>query len=353
MKQTKLILIAILCGVFLVLGGMLIWGITGSGYIRINRGAYEEDGKILGKYIKVLEYETPASQVKQLNILFDKNSNDIYFYESENENILIKEYVNKEPSEKEKTTIKEATGVLTVEGKKKNHGISLGFNNEHGYVEVYLPTSYQGDLKACSISGDILAEMDFILSKETDFTMSSTSGNIELLKVEAENVDISTVSGDVNIKELNADTSISTTSGDVDVEDCDGDCKINTVSGDVGLEDLKGEFDVSTTSGGLEIERIAGGGEVSTVSGDISLQFDALKADLDISTVSGWVSIYLPKEAALHFDASTTSGEINTFFDEELSFNKKGNKASGTYGDGSAYDIEIDTTSGDVEVRSN
>lgn len=176
--------------------------------------------------------------------------------------------------------------------------------------------------------------MDFILGEKAEFKVATTSGDVDLLKVQAESTDITTVSGELTIQEITGDTKLSTTSGDITVKKVTGDMKL------------------STTSGVVEVYGNAGGGEVSTVSGDIRLAFVTLQADLDISTTSGVVQISLPEDTSIDFDASTTSGEISTFFDSSLSFNKKGNKASGVYGNGTPLKVEVATTSGDVTVRA-
>lgn len=351
MRQSKLILISILSGIFLLLCGVLVWGIAGFGF-RVNNHD-NDDYIVFDDYTKVLELEVPAERIEVLNLFFDKNSNDIYFYMNDSEQILIEEYVNTELSEKEKTKVTEANGMLTLDSPKRNTGIiSLG-KSRSGYVKVYLPASYKGDLTATVLSGDIDSDMDFILEKDAEFAASSTSGDINLLKVEAKTVDISSVSGDVEVEAITGDTSISTTSGDIDVSACIGNCEADTVSGDIDINSVTGKVDFSTTSGDVWARELSGGGRTSTVSGDVELYFTKLYENLSVSTTSGIINIYIPQDSAVDFEASTTSGDINTFFDDALSFNKKGNQASGTYGDGEAVLLEVDSTSGDVDIRQN
>lgn len=85
------------------------------------------------------------------------------------------------------------------------------------------------------------------------------------------------------------------------------------------------------------------------MSGDIRIFLDELQGGLDISTTSGDVSLQLPKTASLSLHFSSTSGECVTFFDEELSFNKKGNKAEGQHG-GGEHSIDVSTVSGDLSI---
>ena len=62
----------------------------------------------------------------------------------------------------------------------------------------------------------------------------------------------------------------------------------------------------------------------------------------------------LSKMDSFAFEANTTSGEIDTFFDDSLKFSKRGNSAEGTYGSNTQGNkIDIETTSGDVRITKN
>lgn len=64
MKQLKIILISILCGIFLLLCGVLVWGITGFGF-KINGNS--NNNIIFDDYRKVPEVEVPAERIEVLN----------------------------------------------------------------------------------------------------------------------------------------------------------------------------------------------------------------------------------------------------------------------------------------------
>lgn len=407
MKQSKLILISILSGIFLVLCGVLIWGIVGLDFGEFFK-AQKNNCTGFENYTKVLEAEVPAEEIEELKLLFDKNSDDIYFYENDSEQILIEEYVNWKLSEKEKTEVTEKNGVLRLDSPRRDFGIiNVGINNRKGYVNVYLPQSYKGLIEVETSSGDIETGIDFVVEEKADFKASAVSGDIRLLKVQAEKVDISSVSGDMDIEEIVGITDISTTSGDMDIEEITGTTNISTTSGYVDVDTIVGETSVSTVSGDVDVESITGGTSVSTtsgiveisecigdlivssvsgditinsvtgktdfdtnsgdiwaeemsgacnvdtVSGDILFGFAQVNGDISVSTNSGVVDISIPKDSTVDFEISTTSGDIDTFFDDYLSFNKKGNHASGTYGTGDANHLEISSVSGDVRIMSN
>ena len=116
---------------------------------------------------------------------------------------------------------------------------------------------------------------------------------------------------------------------------------------------MEGSFDISTTSGDIRVQAQEGQGKAQTSSGDISVELSGLTGNLNMNSTSGDVNIKLPESDSFDFEADTTSGDINTFFDDNLKFSKKGNNAQGTYGanrNGSRIDIE--TTSGDIKITN-
>jgi len=103
-------------------------------------------------------------------------------------------------------------------------------------------------------------------------------------------LEISTLSGDVQVVDRVGALSVTTASGDVDVETCEGDVEVKTASGDVSLAQCQGNLKVTTASGGIEIQAddMCNAIEVSTASGDVELMYpDGWDASLSISTVSG------------------------------------------------------------------
>ena len=282
-----------------------------------------------------------------------------------------------------------------------------------GYTEIWLPASYKGNLKIETVSGDITSEPDIALTDHfeaasvsgtisipsvdaRDVSVCSTSGDIRIetmnTKTDSSNakIDIATTSGDMDFKKLNGKVSItttsgyitaetisgeaefSTTSGDIEVGHIDGNIeatstsgfvrisegngtrKVSTTSGDITLEGMNGDFDISTASGEISVTDDKGAGSIETISGDVRLELAELSGNLDINTTSGYVDMKLSEKDSFAFEASTTSGEIDTFFDDSLKFSKRGNSAEGTYGSNTqGHEIDIETTSGDVRITKN
>lgn len=396
-------MIVVLSIITLGLCGVLAYGMTG-------HPVYENANKdYTGMYL-VLEEEIPLDGIDNISVLYGMNSNDIFLYEGEGDSLIVKEYCTSEPDDEELSTVTVSEKSLEIKGKKRNHIVffqPFSFGYAHGCVKLWLPASYKGKLTLATASGDIISEPELVI--EEDFAASSVSGNLKISAISAENVDIASTSGDVQISQINTDgkmniattsgdmqlqqlngsadissvsgcvrteaisgniqlattsgniilqcvdgnADVSTTSGDVEIQEGKGDRSISSISGDILVKEMEGSFDISTTSGEIRVQAQEGQGKAETSSGDISVELSGLTGNLNMNSTSGDVNIKLPESDSFDFEADTTSGDINTFFDDNLKFSKKGNNAQGTYGtnrNGSRIDIE--TTSGDIKITN-
>lgn len=360
MKSTKIALIAILSVIILGLCVLLGYGLSG----RFSRFGAENAGWG-GSYRLVQEQEFPVEGISSIQIAYTKSGNDVAVYEAEGNSVIVREYANYEAADRELAEMKLQSGKLTVKGPRRNTFINI---NRHIYTEIYLPEGWSGELKIGTVSGDISISADLSLEGELNLASTSgdidtynqnikakkinaasTSGGIRLSVLETEEVNVSTTSGDIWIEKADAPVSCASTSGEITIRGGAGERMMSSTSGDIRVDGLSGRISVSTTSGETNIRGERGCGNIGSTSGEVFFSLAELSGDISINTSSGEVTLELPKEASLEFKADTSSGEIDTFFDEFLSFSKKGNHATGTVGSGERK-IDIDTTSGDVRV---
>jgi len=139
-------------------------------------------------------------------------------------NILVKGTVSEDYNYE--IVMKEENNVIKVEIKNMNNKLT-SFAKSYLEAIVAIPKTYRNKV-------DIL----------------SISGNVFISKVEIGSINIQTVSGDIDIKSLKADTKIKTVSGNMHLFEVAGNIEIDTVSGDTHL---KGEYgvDFRTISGKL------------------------------------------------------------------------------------------------------
>lgn len=278
--------------------------------------------------------------------IFIKNySSDMVFKKSDSRDIVIKEYVSNRSAKALFVTVNQEGSSLNIYSDKKNSNSWFVFGSSHRYFEIYLPESYQGTLKLDTSSGDVYAETDL---EFTTCSVSSSSGYLKFEKLTAENSTVKTASGDINVKEMSGEKKLSTASGNIVIDRSTGDAEISTSSGDIKLDEAKGKLDISTSSGYVQVKQLTGSTKARSTSGDIILNVEELTGDLEFDTSSGGVFCKLPKDTGFHFQASTSSGNIRTDFDNALSFNEKASQAEGAIGDMSDYFVKVRTTSGDI-----
>ncbi len=396
MRNLKISLIVILGVIILGLCRIMAWGMEYG-----NRGGrFFSVGETYSDMQVVLDKEISLDGISNIEILYSENSNDVFFYESEGDTLVVKEYANYELEEKEVSTVAITEDTIEIKGQRRNQqnlffGGPYGFGYSStgwGYTQIGLPASYKGNLTVQTIGGDIRSDCD--LNIDGSFIASSISGDMMLPTLSAKSVTltstsgdlntgkkisitsngtgeitISTTSGDVHAEFLSGKTTITSTSGDISVEKMDGDVSVSTTSGDVKILDGSGRrsiytssgqiimkniddfFDINGSSAEVVVEAKRGEGKVVTSSGDVRVELSQLTGNLEIETVSGEVVTCLSNDSSFEFKADTTSGDINTFFDDDLSFSKKGNSAQGSVGTMEpGYMVQIHTISGDVRV---
>lgn len=357
MKTFKIVMIVIFSGLALCLCVML-------GRFLAMGGSPET----YPNYILVQEKTFASEEITALSALF-QNSSDVFFSESADNTVTVKEYANFTPDEKQLSAIEQRGTTLFIEGPKRSFlSFSLFVSSSpDSYTEICLPENLLSSLRVQTVSGDIRSTVSFTdcddLSVSTtsgdiffpalegeSLTLSSTSGNIGLERVSGEKLNISTTSGDIQLERLEGNASLSGTSSNVAIGNASGSIDISTVSGDIRLDSLNAAFRFNTTSGEITVSDGTGWGRATTVSGDIRISLAELTDGLTLSTTSGDVSLALPEAFSYTLDFDSASGECNTFFDDVLSFSKKGNQVNGQYGNNAGNKLNISTVSGDLNI---
>ncbi len=382
MKAAKIVLITVLCGLIVFLCSILGMGMRGGGSFLSGNGV-----SIFPEYELVQEWEMSPDAITQLRVNYNMNNNDVLIYEGTGDKIVIREYANFEMEDRQRTIVSQEKNELTVQGRNRSFMFFYIGGGRHAYTEIYLPEGFTPDMYIKTLSGDIVAGRD--ISEGNSFEVSSTSGDIHFQNVKAEsivacstsgeiyfeeaagiismsttsgdiavqkavgNVSISTTSGEIMLREAEGNVSASTTSGDITIQGGGGERHVNSTSGEIRLDGVNGKFDLNTTSGDISLGDGTGYGKVHTISGEVRVGLIGIQGNLSVTTTSGDVFLQLPSEAEFAFDFDSASGECETFFDEALSFNKKGTSASGVYGNSADMEVKISTTSGDVWISEN
>ena len=126
------------------------------------------------------------------------------------------------------------------------------------------------------------------------------------------------------------------------------------VSGDIDANGLRSDVSVTTVSGTISVVT-TGRAWANSVSGDIEIEMgDFGGGDLDFHTVSGDITLWLPRDFQANVEFSSLSGDFDSDFDMDIQNRNErrwvGSKVEGTIG-GGGRDLSINTVSGDVTLK--
>lgn len=158
--------------------------------------------------------------------------------------------------------------------------------------------------------------------------IETVSADIDISGFESKEMDFETVSGQVDIKDLITKT--------LDMEGVSGDIKGTGIQANI--------LNVEVVSGSTHMEGVFEKAELEAVSGDLKLGCDSFIQEVNAETVSGDITLYIPKDNGFSAELDSVSGDLNT----EFSVNGKGDTK--VYGDGNA-EFDFETVSGDVWIR--
>lgn len=179
-------------------------------------------------------------------------------------------------------------GTLTVKQIKK---LPRRIKKYRLNVDLYLPDSSYNNIDLALVTGIIKVQRDI---KCKDFTASGTTVNIDINQLESERADISTVTGDIDIKDMIGDVSVNVVTGSIDVE-------YNTYKDE--------DITLSCTTGGIKLTLPEDSGfnlKTSTVTGSVDCDFPVtVNGNLNNRNVSGTVN-----EGLGNVKASLVTGSI-------------------------------------------
>ena len=160
-------------------------------------------------------------------------------------------------------------------------------------------------------------------------------------------VSVGTASADVTVSDINADNiDVDTASGKVDVTGEAEKINIDTASGNIMLNSSgdASNIDVGSASGNvnLTVSNVEKA-KIDTASGSVTCVFKKTPEKCDIDTASGEVYITLPEDAAFTLNFDTASGAFKSDFAYKMSGREY------ICGSGSA-EFNIDTASGDITI---
>ena len=191
--------------------------------------------------------------------------------------------------------------------------------------------------------------------REAELEIEVVSAEVVVSGVAGRLLDVDSVSGKIRVDSNAGEIEVGSVSGRVELNGRNERVQVETVSGEINVASAASRLKFETVSGDIHAET----GEyrelnASSVSGDIILRGNpAADARLDSETMSGDVRVRMPKAASARIEAETFSGRIRSDFGTvKEPEHGSGRSLDATVGGGSAR-INIETFSGDIEIRGD
>lgn len=326
-KKRAIFTIVTGCIAVVVLSGVLLVGLRNDGFGFLRASAREEGQPFGNEY--QLEFDPAEDPVEELHI--DWEAGPVQVKAGEPGRIRVVETCRAALSEEEH---------MAVQINRKN--LEIKWDHNRFRFLSFLPFFAEHE------KGLVVELPPDVLENLTEVECSNVSGGIEVLGAVCQEGEFSSVSGSITLEGVAcADIcDASTTSGDVVAKELTaGQLNASTTSGTLSFEGVEvAEADCSSVSGEMTFLGRAGDFHHSSISGVSHAEFSACPEELDMSSVSGQITVALPPDACFHAEHSSVSGEFGCDF-----------PGSGeSYGSGKAQgDFQFSTTSGDILIVRN
>lgn len=290
--------------------GLLIFNITGGykgNYGSINFGSLNVSRD--SKEYSVNDEKT-ASIAGINEITVEASSADINIIPEKRNDVKAHLYGNITATFETKLYINSSGGTMEI-STDKQRGISFSVLGSSLKLDIFVPESYNNNLKVNTASGKINAVNKMNL-KDVSFDLSS--GNVSIKDLTCENLTAKCSSGAINGE------NIITKSSDV-----------NITSGSINLTGFKGNLNGETTSGKIYIE------------------YSDFDNNVDLKATSGNIEVKLPDYAQFKLQSKATSGRVSCKFPITVDDSEKRNELNGVVGNGQ-NSVNVNTTSGNVVI---
>lgn len=258
------------------------------------------------------------------SLRLDYDADDIQVLESDNDKVIVKEYMNENKKSYYARTSTQNGELLITEGDRPRR------SSFESYIELYIPQNYTDSLCLHSTSGKINSQIALNLSG--DFTVDTTSGVVEVSNTKASNVKAASTNGNLTLENIDSE-----------------EISIQTTNATTSMNQINGTISYQSKGGKLTASHLYGSGSFNASGeGYIDVSFAGVTSNISAYSKNGTLTVTLPNELSFKFSATTKEGSIDTSFADQLTITD--NTAVGTVGASPEITVELETRNGDIKV---
>lgn len=186
--------------------------------------------------------------------------------------------------------------------------------------------------------------------------VNTASGGADISGVTAEEFDLNTASGSINVNACFDNVKVQSASGNIYLTNPEdktvSSISVCTVSGSAEINNYKAEkFNLHSVSGRTSYNSATGAGKIAVTSGSVDVKFIDWNSDLDISAISGNINVSLPAGSGIDVKFDGVSGILRTDIGTTRgSYMNLGKGTSGQMGGENMHKVNISITSGTVTL---
>ncbi len=190
---------------------------------------------------------------------------------------------------------------------------------------------------------------DNFLSVFTSFREHARA-DVSILVPRSVQLKLGVVNAEALVSGIRSDAKLNTVNGSIVVDDVDGDIDLNSVTGEFSVRNHHGEIEANTVSGDVTASGAIGRFHANGVSGSVALDLYGVPVSVDNSTVSGDLTVRLPRAMRADFLVNTVSGTLQLDGMQLKGVRGRGHTSSSGPEGAPAVAIRASSVSGDVAI---
>lgn len=226
------------------------------------------------------------------------------------------------------------SGVLTIEASGAEYKIFGIKQKPRMNLDITVPRDHQTDMQLILTSGSMIGSG---LPIADELNIKTVNGSINISDVDG-SVEAVTINGTVKVSAITGDVKLDTINGSVEADTITGNVSMHSTNGSVNGAQLKGNVKANTVNGKIVLTEVARGIDAKTANGGISVKSHSVGGDWKLHSTIGAVLLDLPADGNYKVAASSGFGAASSNL--PLAVDK--HHIEGTIGQGT-FRIDADT----------
>ncbi len=164
-------------------------------------------------------------------------------------------------------------------------------------------------------------------------------------------VEVDTSNGEITVEDIDGTITLDTSNGAIDVYDSSGSLNADTSNGRIEVVRFAGDLYLDTSNGEMWLEQVSGTVDAETSNGSVQYIGTPAVGSNRIRTSNGSITVRVPFDASIAFDAGTSSGRIRSSL--SLVGDTQGDEWSAELNPPAMVTFELWTSNGTIRIEGS